>query len=168
VFIEHYRAADTVTRFAGVFWYRRARITARDLGARYGHSTRTVAGVLACVSQQVTWKTSVEYTEDALRGKQVRHYSAVKHKVRDILAGKDPEEVLRGPKIRAFFRAIMGAKNAVVLDTWMIRAATGEKTCTEKQYREISAVLRDEARAAGMRPCDFQAIVWCHVRGEWK
>jgi len=168
MFVEHYRAASTPAKMYGLDWYARAYRTASRLGVQYGYRTRAVAAILAATSQQVTWRHAEKLTEDALRGKRVRHYKQVQRKVRDLLKGAEPENVLRGPKIRAFYRAIMGHKNAVVLDTWMLRAAIGARTCSAKQYRDIAAKLRDEARAVHLSPADFQAIVWCKVRGEWR
>lgn len=168
MFAEHYRAADTATRLYGLDWYTRARRTATTLALEYGRRTETVAAIMACVSQQVTWQHAQVLTVAALHGRRVPHYTQIQAKVARLLAGESPWYVLRGPKIRAFYHAIMGQRSAVVLDSWMIRAATGRRTCTAKQYKNLAATLRSEARAANLSPADFQAIVWCKVRGEWR
>lgn len=168
MFTEYYHDASIQDKIYGLDWYTRAHHWCAATGARYGARTRTVAAILACTSQRVSWGFAKELTADAFNGLPVRHYSQVRDKVRRLLAGEDPWRVLRGQKIRAFWRAIMGDKRAVVLDTWMLRCGLGAPRASVKQYRNTAAILRAEARAAGLSPADFQAIIWCHVRGEYQ
>jgi hypothetical protein len=44
-----------------------------------------------------------------------------------IACGEDPDAVLSGPKVRAFFANIMGDVDAVTIDVWAARAAEGRR-----------------------------------------
>jgi len=142
MFVEHYRAASTPAKMYGLDWYARAYRTGVPLGGAvripYACGRSDPRGDVPTGHVEARGKL----TEDALRGKRVRHYKQVQRKVRDLLKGAEPENVLRGPKIRAFYRAIMGHKNAVVLDTWMLRAAIGARTCSANS----TEILRETSR----------------------
>lgn len=87
-------------------------------------------------------------------------------KAERIREGERPLQVLGGPKVRSFYRAIMGDENAVVLDTWMATALGWPTNSFSRiQYEKCSAVLRDAAERANVAPANFQAIVWTQVRG---
>ena len=90
-------------------------------------------------------------------------------KAAQIADGRPPDLVLRGPKIRAFYRALLGDDEAVVIDTWMLRALGHHEKPTPKQYKRLAQRVRREARRRGIPPAVWQAIVWCKARGsgEW-
>lgn len=71
---------------------------------------------------------------------------------------------LKGPKINAFFLALKGDKQAVVVDRWMARAY-GFKSVTTANYDRIERNIRHEAGANDMEPSDFQAWLWADIRG---
>jgi hypothetical protein len=74
-------------------------------------------------------------------------------------------EVLGGPKTRAFYQALMGDDNAVVIDAWMLRAAGWSRdSCTANQYATFAMQLSFEAAALKVPPAVMQAVVWCEVR----
>jgi hypothetical protein len=80
--------------------------------------------------------------------------------------GADPARVLRGPKITAFWSAILGDQDAVVLDSWMLRAMRAKARVTVPQYHYLARILAREARANGVAPSKFQAVVWCVIRSK--
>ena len=71
---------------------------------------------------------------------------------------------LNGPKINAFYLALKGDKNAIVVDRWMARAY-GFKSVTASNYDRIERNIRIEAGANEMAPSDFQAWKWASIRG---
>ncbi len=73
-------------------------------------------------------------------------------------------KTLNGPKINAFYEALKGDKNAVVVDRWMARAY-GFKSVTSSNYDRIERGIRLEAHANEMEPSDFQAWKWASIRG---
>jgi hypothetical protein len=76
---------------------------------------------------------------------------------------------VNGPKVGAFFRAILGA-DELVLDRWAIFAATGtgDREENHKLRRDVrAAMVTAYKRAARQARCtvrDFQAAVWIATR----
>jgi S-adenosylmethionine:diacylglycerol 3-amino-3-carboxypropyl transferase len=78
---------------------------------------------------------------------------------------------LNGPKTVAFWRNITGDLDAVTVDVWAARAATGDRSrdrVTAKQYQTIAAAYRAAADIVGANPRDVQAAVWVHTRNQWR
>lgn len=167
LFAEHYRNADESTRQLGEEWYPTARRIARRLAKDHGTTLARAAGVLAAISPRIRWAANVALADDILAGREVRGvFGQNVAKARRILAGEAPLDVLGGDKVRAFYRAIMGDSEAVVLDVWMLRAAGWEKkSITSAEYGAVAYALQQAADAAGIDPSAFQAIIWTQVRG---
>jgi hypothetical protein len=165
--VARYREADEDTEQLGVGWYRESRVIARRIARRTNVSLSTAAGVLAAVSPRMRWSSNVAVAEALCAGEPVTGvFRANLAKAERILGGAKPLSVLGGDKVRAFYRAIMGDPNAVVLDVWMMRAAGWEKgTLSSKEYAQVAEALTAAAARVGLDPADFQAVVWTHVRG---
>jgi hypothetical protein len=165
--VAHYRDADEETEQLGTGWYRRSRQVARELAKTHGVHLSVAAGVLAAVSPRIRWSSNIEVADALLAGREVVGiFNANRVKAERIIAGERPLAVLGGDKVRAFYRAIMGDPDAVVLDVWMMRAAGWTKaSLTPREYEELSRALRNAAERVGLDPADFQAVVWSHVRG---
>lgn len=75
--------------------------------------------------------------------------------------GARPLDVLGGPKVRAFYRALTtgGAEGPPVIDRWMFRVLEIDT------IPECQAAVLEAAHAVGERPHDMQAILWVAVRG---
>lgn len=163
MFLEYYHKATPAERNEGLNWYTRAKDVAQEFADTYDVSLETTAGILAGVSQRISWERAIEMTELALEGRPVQHYAPIRDKIASIIKGDPPDEVLRGPKITAFYQAIMGDPDAIVLDAWML-SVTPHPRPTIKQYQHLANVLRKEAKQAGITPAQFQAIVWVVLR----
>ena len=74
---------------------------------------------------------------------------------------------LKGLKTNAFARAIAGDKDAVVIDTWMIKAAGMEssKGVNKKEYKELSLAVTEVANIVKLTPRTTQALIWIIARG---
>lgn len=148
-------------------WYRASKRVARRLARKHGVPLRTAAGVLAALSPRVRWSTNVAAADKLLGGapnEEVAGYNTNVEKARRIAKGEEPDDVLGGDKVRAFYSAIMGDDDAAVVDVWMWRAigcAPGGMS-----YNDAAAALRDAAAQAGLGVADFQAVVWTHMRSE--
>jgi hypothetical protein len=162
--LEHYEAAGH-DEAAG--WYRNSRRTARRLARQYGGGLGRAAGIIAALSPQVQWKVNVRMAEDMLRdGWATGQTYANLLKAERILQGERPLTVLGGPKVRAFYRAMMGDEDAAVIDTWMLQAIGWErKGVSLRQYERCAAALRAAAAQTGLTTAGFQAVVWTQVRG---
>jgi hypothetical protein len=80
--------------------------------------------------------------------------------------------VLNGPKVRAFYSNIMGDTDAVTVDTWAVRVATGrtgkhaEWTIgTKRRYAAVADAYRRAAVILGVDPRTVQAATWVAARG---
>jgi hypothetical protein len=74
---------------------------------------------------------------------------------------------LRGAKTNAFARAISGDMSAVVIDTWMIKAAGLDSTkgVNKTQYATLAAAVCKVAYAMKWDNAECQAAIWCAIRG---
>jgi hypothetical protein len=70
--------------------------------------------------------------------------------------------------VNAFARNLQGDGSAVTVDTHATQAALNDVTVTigltAARYAVFADAYRAAAMHAGLRPCDFQAVVW-HI---WK
>lgn len=145
-------------------WYRESRRVARALARKHECTLSTAAGVIAALSPRIRWNTNVQGADFILGGgNEGPGFNTNVEKACRIRDGERPLTVLGGPKVTAFYRAIMGDKDAAVIDVWMWRAM-GAAPGTMK-YEEAEAALRAAAEKSGVAVADFQAIVWTYIRG---
>ena len=164
--VRHYETADAAIVEAGRAWYKNARAVIRTLANRYEVSEACAAGIMAATSPRVHWKRNIALTELFLAGKYRRGcFKDNARKARRIVAGERPLSVLRGDKVRAFYRALTGDSSAAVVDVWMLRAANWLKTVTERVYRTIANAIKTAADSVGVPVAEFQAVVWTAIRG---
>lgn len=84
-----------------------------------------------------------------------------------IACGEDPDTVLSGPKVRAFWANILGDVETVTVDVWAASAAEGVKSKqapVRRRYQLLAESYRRTARRHGMSPRDVQAAVWTVYR----
>jgi hypothetical protein len=122
-------ARDPVLYQQGLNWYTAAYDQAVFLADYYGtYSATQVAGVLAALSPQVSWKRNVELAESAI----VSHLSGLPitgqtgdncAKAQRVLDGSSPLDVLGGLKVRAFYQCILakGQTDSVCIDRHALR-----------------------------------------------
>lgn len=162
-----WRAATRREKTAGARWYAEATRTAKTLARRYGVSHATAAGVMAAISPRLTWKYNVKAAEmilaTASRVPGVFRASLVK--ALRILSGERPLQVLSGPKVRAFYRVLMGDESHAVVDVWMARAVGVKPEHVTRQYDEISQAIELAAQSARTTVARMQATAWVQVRG---
>lgn len=158
-------------------WYATAYDAAADLSQLYGsYSPKQVAGVIAALSPQVSWKRNVELAESAI----VFHLMGVTItgqtgdnclKAKRILDGEDPLAVLGGLKVRAFYEGILtkGETETVCIDRHALAAwyCPGQEvwaSLTPRRYHAVAADYQTAARVLGLAPAVAQAVVWCAWR----
>ena len=170
IFLPYYRKADVNTVDKGLSWYPAAYDLVCRLSDLYSRSPRTVAGIVAALSQRARWEQNKIQAEICLQGDRPYGVSLAVRKALQIRSGAHPFDVLgpRAPKVTAFYRALMGDMQAVVLDTWMLYAAklSGHtiRHMSLYQYEQLAYVLQCESELATLEPAAFQAVVWCQVR----
>jgi hypothetical protein len=158
----------------GLAWYDRARTVAEGMASEYGLSVRHSAGVIAALSPRCQWATNVAGARKMVTAASAGLAEPVVGGTRDnrskawrIANGEDPEAVLSGPKVRAFYANIMGDGEQVTVDGWCARAAEGRDNPhapKRRRYDLCAEAYRRTARARGMAPRDVQAAVWTVYR----
>lgn len=165
---RHWRSADQDAVTNGLAWYREAGRLVRCLAAEFGTTRSVVAGVLSAVSPRQPWSRNLAVARGILSGGPVTGvFRTNVLKARRILGGERPLAVLRGNKVRAFYRALLGDRSAVVVDTWIVRAAGLRSTArlTDGLYNKIADALRALARQLRVAAADLQATIWVTIRG---
>jgi hypothetical protein len=163
----------------GLAWYDRARRAAADMADRYGVSESHVpvecaAGVIAALSPRCQWASNVRAAELMLAAAAAGAPEPVtngtlanRRKAWRIANGAEPDAVLSGPKVRAFYANIMGDREAVTIDVWAARAAEGRDwphAPVKRRYRLLAESYRRAGERRGMCPRDVQAAVWTVYR----
>lgn len=171
---REYAALDDVTQHLGALWYDRskrdvarlARLAPRGIG----HSR--AAAILAVLSPQTQWVQNWEFAtricQAARAGSRmpaIGGFPANRRKAWRIAGGENPREVVRGPKVTAFWRALAGDPDAVVLDIWMFRTFGLPDTPTERVYLATAERFLAAARNLGVTARELQASIWLGTRG---
>lgn len=186
-----YRAADLHMTRQGREWYARARRLAEELDPE---NPRRAAAIIAVLSPQLAWSKNVELARQV-------YSDAIRHSVRGIFAtakdlpclqknarkavmimhGADPETVVRGPKVTAFWHIIAEPTrdDAVVCDRHAVDVALGRVTDDDTRNAILGrkggydAVAETYVRAARIlsaetgetiTPSEVQAVTWTYWR----
>lgn len=167
--LERYERSTPAIRRRGRAWYPEAYRMLSDMAREYRRTTAQAVAVFAITSANTQLLANIRYTEAILRGeREYGCYPIVQSPlVRAALSTSRPQRFVTGPKCSAFYKAIMGDTNALVLDRWAARAAGIEqlrrdvsnpvRRVLDDAYREAAALCSETVRA-------FQAIVWIAVR----
>lgn len=175
-----YRAASADDRVEGRSWYATARAVAESLDPT---DPDRAAAVIAVLSPRLPWRKNVEAARDAYAGRPMRVLGRNAEKARLILAGADPEDVVSGPKVRAFWRTIADPSDprAVVIDRHAVDVACGRVLGDAARgrllgrtggYDAVSDAYRRAARTLSreygtrLSPAEVQATTWLYWRRE--
>lgn len=163
-----YRDATPAQIARGRDWYPGARRKCSAIARDTATPLRRVVGVLAVTSPDCQLATNLGWARKACDspGASVGRYPARMSRVSaEIVRGERRPSDVGGPKVAAFYRAIIGDTDAVVLDRWALRAAGHTRdTATPRQYDRIAADFREAAAIVGETPRDFQAVIWIVLR----
>lgn len=169
--IECYLQASPSVRRRGRSWYPQARRLCLYMANEHDRPLSQVAAVLAITSIDAQIVTNVRWTDEVLRGerKAGRYPTKQAPRIELALSTRYPGRFVNGPKCSAFYRAIMGDTNALVLDRWAARAAGYDQSHKRRDLnktvrRELEAAYREAARICGETVRAFQAIVWIVAR----
>jgi hypothetical protein len=155
----------------GSAWYPDAAEFARDLAHSTGFSFTACAAIIAATSPRTNWKSNLQAAAECVYygAKPAGMLGRSWYNACAIRDGAKPEDVLRGPKVFAFWRNIVGDKERVTIDVWALRAAGYEKShLTPREYVEIERAFVAVAAEHNMAPRDFQAALWVAERGTHK
>lgn len=164
-----WRATTDEQRAAGAEWYDTAYL---ECAAIDPENPERPVGVVSAISPLQLWETNVRQArrlihavDNLLEVPQV-HTEPMQSQAVRIALGESPWDVLKGPKIRAFAAAILGDKNAVVVDRWAYRVATRReyKGLTPHQYVRLALAYVRAADKLGEDPRTVQAATWVAAR----
>jgi hypothetical protein len=176
--------------------------------SEYERQVRRAAGVIAALSPRLAWRKNVEYAQlayvvwgaierDARQGLElltddtkaavfagmIPTLNANARKAYRILQGEDPELVLGGPKVTAFYWTIVNPDDprAVVVDRHAVGIAFGRPMTddeiskalgSQKRYSAVAELYRRAARIVSKdlgevwTPAQVQAATWTYWRRE--
>lgn len=150
---------------AASVWYFEAQEVAEDVAELLSTSLEVGASIVASFSPRERWSSNVAKSYAFANGKPVTGLSNnLAMAMSSVTLGFD---ALKGLKTNAFARAIAGDKDAVVIDTWMIKAAGMEssKGVNKKEYKELSLAVTEVANIINLTPRTTQALIWIIARG---
>jgi hypothetical protein len=175
-----FRAATPADRVGGQGWYVAAHRIALSLDPV--DPTRAAA-VIAVLSPMLSWPRNVVEARNVYSGHPVRALGSSARKARMILAGADPEQIVSGRKVHAFWRTIADPTetSAVVIDRHAIDIAAGRVLGDKIRgshlrragaYDEVADKYRRAARRLSreldrqITPAEVQATTWIYWRRE--
>ena len=180
--LRAWHAATDAERANGRLWYADAYAVAESLAQNRCLPVSCAAGVIAALSPRVAWADNIDAARMLLDGVTPSGIAFGRNiaKAQAILAypDRDPLDVLRGPKTRAFYQCIMlagaAAKRAyqlaqpVVVDGHAANLAwgrlhvsdTGLDLAKRRRYERIAEVYRRAAAQLCERVADVQAVTW--------
>lgn len=178
-----------------------------SIAGDYEREVAKAAGVIAALSPRLAWRKNVEYAElaymtyagiaeqgvmsmrtdgdisEAYFAGMIPTLNANARKAFRILNGEDPEDVLGGPKVRAFYFTIVNPSDprAVVVDRHAIDITFGQVLNDQARglalgrkgaYDKVSELYRRAARIISAElgevwtPAQVQATTWTYWRRE--
>jgi hypothetical protein len=158
----------------GLAWYPTAVAGCLTWSRGFNVDARTIACTIAAISPQCDWTSNLRIAFELLSGQSVVSGGAIRanvEKARRILADRAVSLApyfKNGPKINAFAANLSGDASRVTVDVHAVQAALNDplfnKPVNPAGYPVVAGVYREVAESFGVRPCDFQATIWCH----WK
>lgn len=170
-----FRAATTEHVSSGMGWYPTAHEIARQLGEQYGVTTEVSAGVIAALSPRNGWGLNVRLAELMLASEGTLDRGCLGRSLlqaRGVMTSGDPLAVLSGPKVRAFYQAIVsaGTSDEAVIDRHAWDMLVGQRLTPApigKQYAEAADRMKRAADIIGVSTCQMQAVTWVSWRARW-
>ena len=168
-----YRAADSDSLREGMRWYQDAHLFAKGLD----YNVERAAGIIAALSPINGWednkaKAALLYAQDG-EGTKVGLFRNVA-KAQAIYNGGNPNEILGGEKVRAFYRTILHPRGDInpVVDRHAFDIDVGERTDDKRRgilsrkgvYESFAACYREAAIVEGIGAAQMQAVTWVFWR----
>jgi len=166
----------------GLSWYNAATVEADGIANTFGISRYQAAAILSALSPNNRWKRNkrdawaVVATWYAGKGPddvRCSTYHANKRKAFRILEGELIAE--SAPKTHAFASTIAGIGSAVTVDKWHVRACLTRRgksvhvveSINTTNYRRIDRITSELASEEGIKPFQYQAIIWVSIKNDW-
>lgn len=175
-----YRAADADSLREGLSWYQDAHNFCVRQARGNERLVKRNAGIVAALSPMNEWENNkrkamevisrrarIVFSEDGSNGIGLGNNV---RKAMDIYRGADPLDVLKGDKVRAFYRTFLDPNGDVepVVDRHAFDIAVGRRTDDRTRsmlqrkgvYEEFASIYREAARQVGIGAPQMQAVTW--------
>jgi hypothetical protein len=156
---------------SGAQWYLKTQQTADDMAAAYGHTSETVAAVIAHLSPRTPWSRNIAGAAAVLSGHTMPGLLSMNlRNAQRAMASDDPIGTLNGSKVRSFAANILGDHDVVTVDVWAARVALGTEVdyarilARSGVYDAIAECYRQVARQVGVSAATMQATTWLVIK----
>lgn len=153
----------------GMAWYPEAQALTRRMADATGHDAETCAGVISALSPRTQWTVNVDRAWTMLQTGTCPGLSRSRDAASAIVSGASWQDIIRGPKTRAFTVAIIsgGSAGRAVVDAWAARAATDGiyDAVAPCRYDDVAEAYALAAARTGMTVHAAQAVAWVVTRG---
>jgi len=142
-------------------WYAMAEAEVRVICELENWNHRNFTGILSVTSPRCSVRRNIRVALEYVGNGHVM--DNVFRTVRRSIEMWVQDDIIQGPKTSAFFAALMGDKNAVVLDTHMANLFGVEQTFAFRRKPEIAfwtQVVRRIAKRLACEPRAAQAALW--------
>jgi len=153
---------DIMLEHPAKYWYKNTREYLQD---KYGPDWQLVTLLIAAISPRKQLKANLNAADLVYRyHKSGQDWTTIPglmpiHK--DNIKRVFDNIPLTGLKVPYFADAILGNKDAVVIDTWIIRYFKHpQKYVTQKQFGIMKEKILHNASRCGLTPVQYQAIIW--------
>jgi hypothetical protein len=94
--------------------------------------------------------------------------SANVNRAKIALNSPDPIATLKGPKTNRFAKNLIGDKQSVTIDVWVLRALGMNDKMLDRAgvYEAIEYCFKLASKRLGVEPAIIQATIWCSIRGK--
>jgi hypothetical protein len=157
--------------YSALTWYSDAKRLIKTL---YGEHWKTFIGLLASTSPRVAVKKNWKLADSILSAYINRDKNP--EKFADILGRLMPAHLvnvirtlqgrpIKGQKVSRFAANLRGDLSVVTIDVWICRAYGIEHSrLTENIYNQLEQKIITEAKAANVKPANYQALIWYCIR----
>lgn len=154
---------------SGLTWYESAQSDVSAIACEFGHTVEQVAAAMAHLSPKCPWARNKKMTRELVSTGTTKGMGGPISRAKSALISSTPIEDMKGPKTSSFAKNLVGRYETVTVDIWAYRAAcpSGDiERMGTKEYRAIECAYKATAKHYGISPAQFQAIIWCAVRGK--
>jgi len=173
--LDVYSLAHSNDKKHGKEWYNTAHNICQDIAQLTDRPFEQVAGIMSALSPRCNWGKNVKYTYAAAQNKwqDVKTLHRNKDAAKTIANGADPDKVLSGPKVRAFYHNICNPQDDthITVDSWAMRIAMGDQAHSgrikPKEYEQLAKAYQTAAAQTAQTAVELQAIVWIVARNQY-
>lgn len=169
---------------AGINWYEDKRSEAEKIAKRYHTNTSLVVGVIASLSPRNKWLRNLidcelvfKAVRDCKKSNAIKccTFDHNKEKAFMIARGFEPLEVLRGNKVRDFYKCLINPEDThtVCVDGHAANIAVNSKTSSlsDKNYELLAQAYRiacqqinQDSLEQEVLPLQVQSLTWTYYR----